>query len=626
MSSSASQKTLAVFCAETHNSVLLEEWDYEANLDDPTEIPYRSRNEVQWKCNKCHTPWSARIIARTVRGSGCPHCARKVMWENRHKIALAQHNLAIDYPNLAAEWDYEMNAKRPEDFSKGTHESVYWKCPMGHDSYLARIANRVYKGDGCPVCAGRRISKDNNLAVVYPFLAAQWDYERNKDMPRKTPQEVFPREANKYWWICPICKESYWASVSNRSAGKNHKKCSQKGTSFPEQAAFFYVRQLFSDAINRDNSFGFELDIYIPSINSAIEFDGALYHKGDSVLEKDNRKDALCENLGIILYRLRDPALPDTVTAKRISCVDNGRKDNLDAPIKQLLDSLKPGNAVDVNATRDYYEILSATLLSLEQKSIIVTHPELASEWHPTKNLPLTPDKVTSGMGIRIWWRCNKCGEEFPAVVYSRKRGGGCPKCAIEIRKTKRTDAALKKNRLIDMYPELVEEIDLELNPGIDVLRLAAGSKREITWKCKKCGFQWPIAINHRTRGDGCPVCGRESTKKAANRAVINLDTGEIFPSLTAAAESCGGDKRGIYNCCRGKCKAIYGYHWKYQDPSDNRNRHTGMFVRNIETGEIFKTVQAAANRYGCDRTSISAALRGKTKTSQGFHWEYISH
>ena len=613
------------YCKDTHKEILLEEWDFEANYPiKPSDISYGSKKRAFWKCKKCYYKWSAVIQSRSLYGRGCPECGRKIALENRKNNALSLHNLTTDFPDLVKEWDYEKNEKiTPDQFSKGSHESVYWKCPKGHPSYRARIANRVYKGDGCPICGGRKILVGyNDLGTVYPVLAAQWDYQKNWP---KTPQDVFPRENKNYWWICPICKESYLASLANRSAGKNHKKCSQKGTSFPEQAAFFYVKQLFPDAKNRDTSYGFELDIFVPSKKAAVEFDGVRFHRKDFAVTKDNNKDALCCNLGITLYRLRDPALPDTVSAIRVDCIDDGRKGKLNEPIKQLLCFLSPDNHINVDAVRDYYEILSASLISLEQKSIVVTHPSIAAEWHPTLNLPLTPDKVTSGMGISVWWKCSKCGEPYHSVVYSRKAGRGCPKCARKVIGLAKTTAALRTNSLLVKQPQLVEEISLEDNPGIDVSRLAAGSKQQIIWQCKKCGYKWKASISHRTSGAGCPQCGREKTTIAARRAVINLDTGEEFESLNDAALSCGGDKRGISSCCSGIYKTAYGYHWQYKDQGHARKRQVGMYVHNIDTGEVFKSIQEAANKYKCDRSTISAALRGKTYLSQGCHWEFIS-
>jgi hypothetical protein len=54
--------------------------------------------------------------------------------------------------------------------------------------------------------------------------------------------------------------------------------------------------------------------------------------------------------------------------------------------------------------------------------------PEIAKQWHPIKNLNLTPFDVTPGSGKKVWWSCSK-GHEWPAAVQSRKYGSGCPYC-----------------------------------------------------------------------------------------------------------------------------------------------------------------------------------------------------
>ena len=38
--------------------------------------------------------------------------------------------------------------------------------------------------------------------------------------------------------------------------------------------------------------------------------------------------------------------------------------------------------------------------------SIASLYPELAEQWHPTKNSDLTPDQVTKGSSRRAWWKC----------------------------------------------------------------------------------------------------------------------------------------------------------------------------------------------------------------------------
>ena len=503
---------------------------------------------------------------------------------------------------------------------QGSHAVYYWKCLNGHPSYQARVANRIYKKEGCPVCSGRKLLAGyNDLETVNPFLASQWDYERNYP---KTPKEVFPKEGKKYWWICPICGNSYSALVSNRAAGKAHDKCSKKGTSFPEQAIYFYVKKCFPDAVSRCTSYGFELDIFIPSTNMAIEYDGVKYHEGQEKLDKDNKKDILCGTYGIILFRFRDPSLPDTISAIRITCSD--KRESVGEGICNLLAQLSPKNTIAVDPRRDYYEILDSALLIKKNQSIVVTHPDIAVEWHPTKNLPLTPEKVTSGMGIDIWWVCSKCGEEYSSKMYSRKAGRGCPNCGKKSRATNRSLTAAKKNNFLMQYPTLAAEISLEDNPGLDITKLSVGTATPVIWKCLKGHPSYPASVNHRIHGTGCPICGRGKTRKEVGREVINVDTGEHFASLKLAAESVGGDKRSICACCGGRTKTAYGFHWRYADKK-TRKKHLGMLIHNIDTDELFSSIKEVANKYGCDRSSISSALNGKTKTSMGFHWEFVS-
>jgi DNA-directed RNA polymerase subunit RPC12/RpoP len=59
---------------------------------------------------------------------------------------------------------------------------------------------------------------------------------------------------------------------------------------------------------------------------------------------------------------------------------------------------------------------------------LAVTFPQLAKEWHPTKNGELTPFDVTAGSDKRAWWLCQTCTHEWDAHIYHRKKTG-CPIC-----------------------------------------------------------------------------------------------------------------------------------------------------------------------------------------------------
>ena len=56
--------------------------------------------------------------------------------------------------------------------------------------------------------------------------------------------------------------------------------------------------------------------------------------------------------------------------------------------------------------------------------------PDLAKEWHPTKNHDLKPTEVSSGCNKKVWWKCSICGKEWEAVINNRSRGSRCPECS----------------------------------------------------------------------------------------------------------------------------------------------------------------------------------------------------
>lgn len=55
-------------------------------------------------------------------------------------------------------------------------------------------------------------------------------------------------------------------------------------------------------------------------------------------------------------------------------------------------------------------------------------------------------------------------------------------------------------------------------------------------------------------------------TKEVNSKKVICLDTGEIYQSITEAANKNGFNRVNINHCCTGRYKTAYGMKWKYYD------------------------------------------------------------
>ncbi len=106
----------------------------------------------------------------------------------------------------------------PRWWVAGSHERVWWwKCPNGpdHGQRQATIRDRTQDCNGCPCCAGKKLSVTNSLATVAPEVAAQWHPTKNE---RLTPEEVVAGSERIVWWKCPKGPEHEWpAKVEHRT-------------------------------------------------------------------------------------------------------------------------------------------------------------------------------------------------------------------------------------------------------------------------------------------------------------------------------------------------------------------------------------------------------------------------
>ncbi len=126
-------------------------------------------------------------------------------------------------------------------------------------------------------------------------------------------------------------------------------------------------------------------------------------------------------------------------------------------------------------------------------------NPELAAQWHPTKNTDLTPDCVAAHSHRRVWWRCEQ-GHEWLASINSRSNGTGCPVCA-------RRTILPGENDLATTHPELARQWHPTKNGGLTPRDVAAGTRRKSWWICEK-GHAWYASIASRAGcGVGCPIC-----------------------------------------------------------------------------------------------------------------------
>ena len=134
--------------------------------------------------------------------------------------------------------------------------------------------------------------------------------------------------------------------------------------------------------------------------------------------------------------------------------------------------------------------------------------PELALEWHPTKNYDKKPTDIMPGSNHKAWW-LGKCGHEWEAVVNSRSAGRGCPYCANQ-------KVLVGFNDLFSLNPRLALEWHPTKNGALTPRDVMPGSNKKVWWQCKN-GHEWQNTINVRNSGHKCPYCAGQMTITGTN-------------------------------------------------------------------------------------------------------------
>ena len=130
--------------------------------------------------------------------------------------------------------------------------------------------------------------------------------------------------------------------------------------------------------------------------------------------------------------------------------------------------------------------------------------PQVAAEWSEN-NYPLMPNQVTVFANRKVWWRCSKCGYEWNTLISTRSGGSGCPCCSGLVLVKGVNDFATTHSQLAAEWSERNFPLAADM--------VNAKSRKNVWWKCSKCGYEWKSVVCARIKGTVCPVC--------ADRAVL---------------------------------------------------------------------------------------------------------
>lgn len=224
-------------------------------------------------------------------GSGCPKCSWNYAKSNNKVIEefVEIHGYKYDY----SKFNYVNNKTK----------SVII-CPI-HGEFEQNSYNHI-KGKGCPKCgvlqSSKSRSKHKETFIKEGNLIHNsfYNYNNVKYVNWKTNVEI----------ICPK-HGSFFQSPHNHIKGSGCYKCSLSGkVSKAEIEVFEFVKTLTKEKVlqsDRQLIKPKELDIYIPDLNVAIEFNGKYWHS-DKFKDENHRKikTLLCDKKCVKLLHIEE--------------------------------------------------------------------------------------------------------------------------------------------------------------------------------------------------------------------------------------------------------------------------------------------------------------------------------
>lgn len=245
-----------------------------------------------------------------------------------HRGAIAGVNdLATLRPGLAAEWcrDAGCNVRGSETVRLGSKHRAWWRCSCGHH-WRVRVDARALGGNGCGRCAGQLALPGDatTLAAANPSLYVELDAEACR-AAGTDPLTVMTFSNVRVPWLCRHCGHGFEWSPNERAAGCGCKSCPRRKTSAVEQDLRDELRKVWPDVVGqarlpvawnsgaplRPRRRNATVDVFLPDLDLAVEYDGLRRHRDPARTAVDLAKTEALLAAGYWVIRVRENELDD---------------------------------------------------------------------------------------------------------------------------------------------------------------------------------------------------------------------------------------------------------------------------------------------------------------------------
>ena len=490
---------LYTFCIANHRNDLIAEFDNEKNKFTMREITAGSAKLVWWKCPKGHS-YQAAAHRRIRTGSGCGVCSHNILMKN-------ENDLLTTHPEIAKEWDYEKNEKKPEEVMAGSNIAKYWfVCPKGH-SYEATPLDRK-RGNNCPICAIEKHTSFPEKAIFFYIKKyideAEENYRRTflgrMEIDIYLPKQALGIEYDGVAWHKDykrdqkkdnICTSHGITIIRIRETG-----CDDYVSDSIKKYIQPYDMQELSNAIRFIFQFlnqRFQMDI---DADINVDRDRISILEQINISEKTNSIASYCPEI----KQYWDHEKNGKITPEQIS----------HASSKKIYLRCELGHTWEVTASNfpshPWCPYCSGRRVLSGFNDLFTTNPELKQFW--SKNNTIDPKTIKSGCNSNVLWYCPNCKGEYDMKVVAKVRTPGCPYCSGH--------RVLKGyNDLASLVPELISDWNYEKNYPLKPDEVTRGSNKNVWWKCHVCNYEWRTVVYSRgVLKRDCPACKKKKSEK----------------------------------------------------------------------------------------------------------------
>ena len=571
-----------------------EEFLQEVKLRNPSievlGIYKSNKDPILVRCINCGREWSP-LAGSLTSGHGCPACKGSGQMTE------------VDFL-------WKLADKRDDVVLVGNFEKVLKKTAFkfmncGHVYEIT--PSKILQGRGCPVCSNERRGASQRYTLE-DFKEAM---ERVDPNLRLAEGAEYKNELTPVKIHCVSCGNDYAIGLKALKLSNGCPFCHRRQTSFMEQFIYHSFVHVFGEdgVLTRDrDAIGMELDILVPSKGIAVEPGSWYFHSGH--VDRDREKKDACASKGIRLVTIYDhfhekEAPFDDCLIFPINLSERKYRKLAKDTVMELFSrfgidktlSSEDWEVIEKAAWKDSRrmttEEFKAELAEINPDIEFIDEYTFANDkklfrckkdghvWmaQPTsirmgagcplcagtlkksdeafrrelqeKNPGITPLSPYENIGTAIKFKCEKCGHVWKTQPYhllAEKNRTGCPRCHNRGRRT---------------HEEFVAEL-AGILPRIRVLGHFESRHKRITVQCLDCGRIWEPEAGNLLSGEGCRVCGFERVGKAHSKPIRCVTTGEVFPSVRAAAKQYGVSPSAIVACLKGKSKHAAGQCWEY--------------------------------------------------------------